>query len=226
MTSDPQRADAQRMYWRTGLSKRAIAKKFGHSRSWADTWVPRGSATRTNVEDKPRPCRPRKVNTALHKQTKRMSNPKTIAVQIASRLKQSGKAELSESTVRRELKLGRVPKEWKPVVKSRHLRAANKAARLAFCSATRMTDQAPWIFLDGKQLCLYDDPYGGLTYAWQRAGETLRKGDGRLVALYSSMQLSPRASSQGCTSWPLRVRAKAHLQNQPRRSWERTLSRS
>ena len=184
MTEKEQRGEAQRLYWQVGISIRKIAEVLGRSRGWASTWAPRGSYKRRDVEDKPRPGRPRKVKPILHKAIKRMSSPKVTATEISRSLKQSGRADISASTVLRELKLGRVPKEWRPVVKSRHLRAASKAARLEFCNTTEMTDQVPWIFLDGKQLSLYDDEYGGLTYCWQRAGETLRKGSVKLVALY------------------------------------------
>lgn len=170
--------------WRAGATKREIMRRLNVGRYFVDHWVLEAKQQHPNVEDKPRPGRPRALNSTLRKAVKRMATGRTTAVQIARRLDQNGKAKVSPSTVLRTLKSGRAALAWKPVVRARSLRQKNKIERLNFCQSTCMTPDVPWIFLDGKQLCLYSDKNNSLTYAWQHADETVHKGNGKLVALY------------------------------------------
>ena len=167
-----------------GMSNNDIMRTLKRGRCFVERWVAEARNAEPNVEDKPRSGRTKKVDSKLHKAMKRMATPRNTAVSISRRLKQQGRAEVSPSTVLRELKKGRVPLSWQPVVMAKRLRPANKSARQAFCSSTKMDAHAPWVFLDGKQMCLYSEKNGSLTNAWQRAGEPVYKGNGKLVALY------------------------------------------
>lgn len=167
-----------------GAEKASIMRQLKVGRKAVDRWCIEALEKEPNMADAPRSGRPPKLTAAHVKSIRRMAGPRVTATEIARRLSANGRVDVHRTTVGRVLKSGKNPLAWKPVAFVRRLSAANKAARLLFCQSTKVSPKAPWVFLDGKVLCLYSDKHGGLSFAWQRVDQPLTKGFGKLVAHY------------------------------------------
>ena len=170
--------------FRDGMKKADIQRELTVSRHVVDRWCKVKGA---NFSDKHRPGRPSKFGAALRRKIRRQA--KTLSITAAAitrrhnKLQCSPKTRITKMTVCRILKAGRKPRAWRRIESVRVLRAANKAARLAFCRMEKPTRDCPWVFADGKVFTMTKDRLGMLTRAWVRRGEKPpRKTNKRLLA--------------------------------------------
>lgn len=134
-----------------------------YSRETIWKWLGKGK----KVQDKPRPGRPRKVNSATSSNLRRSALKGRTATQLAARLSRRQQQRVSTSTVRRILRRGRDPLLWLPIRHGRTLSASNQRKRHAWCQRKLQAQTRTWVFIDAKYLYLYKDERGYLHWCWQ-----------------------------------------------------------
>jgi transposase len=167
-----------------GVSKSKAASKLGVGRRAVDRWYAEAKEKAPNVQDKPRIGRPPKFNPDERKAMRRSAAAGANSVDISrAYAKKKGKT-IHSSTVRGILKQGKKCMEWKPVLKRRALREANKLERVKFCRKEQPTRRVSWVFMDSKAISATKDRLGGLQYAWQDPKKPLKKTDQRSLAYF------------------------------------------
>jgi hypothetical protein len=119
--------------------------------------------------------RPRKTlpnqRTAIKRRAERTGDS---LVKLAAWSAQRGYPRISAATVSAVLKGGRVPLQYKPVLRGRSLSEKNRLLRLAFAKQHKSDNWKHTVFIDMKTLLMRWDEAQGYKMRWQRAGSKKR----------------------------------------------------
>ena len=132
-----------------GFSFSRLSSKYGVSIGTVTKWVTRKYS---NLHDKPRSGRPTKLNAKERTKVKRLADSKLMAAAIASKVNLKRKEKVSNSTVQRSLKRGRVPRLYRAAVTATSMRTANAKARISFAKRWSNRDKSNWVFIDGAHV--------------------------------------------------------------------------
>lgn len=148
-----------------------LARRFKCTPDTVRRWRNRGSSGAAVGLDAQRSGRPRKLDAAAVRSSKRAAKNGATAATIAARISRNRAIEVSASTVRRALKGGRRPLEYRVVQRGRVLSAANKVKRAAFCETHAGAHTRTWLYVDSKLFFLFRNAAGQLRCRWQTKGE-------------------------------------------------------
>jgi hypothetical protein len=108
-----------------------------------------------------------KQRTAIKRRAERTGDS---LVKLAAWSARQGYPRISPSTVAAVLKGGRVPLQYKPVLRGRSLSDKNRLLRLAFAQQHKSDNWRYTVFIDMKTLLMRWDEAEGYKMRWQRAG--------------------------------------------------------
>jgi hypothetical protein len=98
---------------------------------------------------------------------KRKALNRSSVKKIASSFNKNHNSNVSSSTVRRALKGGKEPLSYLPVTHGRQLSAANKKKRATWAKAMQGKHTGTWVYVDSKDLYIYEDAKGYIHWCWQ-----------------------------------------------------------
>ena len=161
----------------------AVCREIGCSLPTARAWLNKAAMPKRSTKDKRRSGRPKIVTADMNHAARRQALRGKSAPCIAQSCQAKTGIKVSPATVRRVLKGGYKPLEYKPQTLSQTLSLENRAKRLHFCRKFPNIPHRPWIFIDGSILTLYDGgKKNGWTWSWRRADDPAIVGQGKLVA--------------------------------------------
>ena len=149
-------------------SVRVLAYELGISKSTVQKYRSAARHSATNRRQEP----PRKTTpeqrTALKRRAQRTGDGTR---KLAAWSEQQGYGKISHVTVGAVLKGGRVPLEYKPVLRGRSLSEKNRLERLAFSKKHKSDDWTHTVFVDMKTIRMRWDEAAGHAKRWQKKGQ-------------------------------------------------------